>query len=578
MKRLLVLVCLVLIASPALAQSFTFQSDDVTEYFTNNTQTGCGAKNNYGFVQWVHNTTAGNSYMNMSACPTKTGLAYVATATPTTYAAVTFLGDAHGSSGGAAIVLMDSTKSGMYTYGLPAFASAARYEINIVGGIPFIYRNGILVENGTSPMATNPSYVGFGSYSGDATSAYSHWDDVIIGSSENRELVGAPEPNQYYIKKDFVNPSSSGLYNISNTLINSNLVTFTFARSNLSGEALINESIYLKDSTGTVRSTRYTGTATYRTDLTFDFATDLVAADAPYGFYTATLNDSVSDRITYIANGASIAFDKATYSQAETATVTYLVDAAYWIPGTYTYKIVIADAYGNIASSQNIASSSGTVTYTFTSSNTQGVYYAEIIAVPTTGSEILMNFDYATLAATFGFTGYVNAYNGTPISGASVTYAQGSTIENTTSGVDGNYSVSNFLTGISIWSNTSATGYETQNFTFMVQSGHNIVRNITLNVTTPVYTGLGIGGVCRDGVFTNPNTITNGYGRPIPAATCFLKNTTNAELYNTTGNIAGWYQFDESTSTYLTANRPYDLWCQRTGYGNSANETVQVTV
>lgn len=570
MRAIFVLGILCLVVAPVLAIQLDYQNpDDYTEL------TNCTATLASPGCFWNGSATGQNANVMAYGGGGGEAVAMYGTANPTTYAAGTISAKAW-NFGTGFIRLYDNTKTTQATFSLADLTSPinSRHEIVVSGGTAKLYINGILSST-SGALAQNPSYVGFGTSTSGGAGAQTWWDDLVYGSSEDTNVLDAPFNT--YMKKDFVNPASSGLFNsTTNALINSNNIAMSFSRSNLSGQCLTNESIYLINAqTGTVYETQYTGTQCSG-QRNFDFGTSLVAANAPYGWYQWKLNTTLSDRVAYIANGANINFDRTDYSVGDNATITYLVDAAYWLPGTYTYRIEIVDAFGTVHNSQNIAASSGTVSYTWTDADTQGVYFAEIIADRISdGEDILMNYDYATVTASFGVNGYVNAAgNATPISGASVTYSQGDTVSNTTSGFDGNYSVSGFLTGIAIWANVSATGYETQNFTFTVQNGHTITRNITLNATSPSFTGLAIGGVARDGIFTSPNTITNGYGRPIAGATCYLKNTSNSELYTNLTNNAGGYIFDEGTSAFLTLDRLYDLWCQKTGYANSQNYTV----
>lgn len=572
MKAFWIVLVVCLLVGPVMAVQLNYQNPtDFTDLTNCTVTTGLQCS-------WNGSATGQNS--NAMAYGAGGGNAFVmyGTASPTTYAAGTINVKAWTFAPGL-IRLYDGSKTTQYTFTLADATSPinSRHEVVISSGTARLYINGIFFANST-PLSQNPSYVGFGSSSTGGAGSQTWWDDLVYGATEDTNVLDAPFNT--YMKKDFVNPASSGLFNsTTNALINSNNIAMSFSRSNLSGQCLINESIYLiNQQTGTVYETQYTGTQCSG-QRNFDFGTSLVAANAPYGWYQWKLNNTLSDRVAYIANGANINFDMTDYSIGDNATITYLVDPAYWLPGTYTYRIEIVDVFGTVHNSQNIATSSGSVSYTWTDADTQGVYFAEIIADRISdGENILMNYDQATVTATFGFNGFVkDGGNASIISGALVNYAQGNLADNATSGFDGNYSVSGFLTGIPIWANVSATGYQTQNFTFVVQNGHTITRNISLNATSPTFMGRAVGGVARDGIFTSPNSITNGYGRPIAGATCFLKNTSNSELYSNTTNNAGGYLFDENTPVYLTSGRPYDLWCQRSGYSNSQNYTVVVT-
>lgn len=571
MKRILLVLAMVLVVGIASA-TIDFQAPSDAELMNaTNCTTFCGNQPNPFYVA---NVSGGNAYFDNGA-----GGSMVATAQTTTYWAATIKRISVVGGGYIRVALLDENYGALDTINTPTIDVGVphRYEVNIVSGVPYLYIDGIWKYNKTSAMTKNPSYIWVYSTYNSGYAEHSV-DDITYGESDSKTVLGLPETGAYYIKNDMVNPAASGFYNATTGgLISSNYVSTTFSRSNLSGN-VGNESIYLINQyTGTVYETKYTGSACTGT-VYWDVGSSLISAGAPYGWYQIKLNTTLSEeRLSLIANGANIYFDADEYSQGDSATVTYLVDSDYWIPGEYTYRIDIVDVYGTVHHTENIATSSGDVTFTWdTTEDTQGVYYAEIIADRITdGEDILLNYDYATLTATFGFNGYVNAaQTALPIGAANVTYAQGDTMVNTSSGFDGNYSALGFLTGIPIWSNTSATGYQTQNFTFTVQNGHTITRNITLNETAPSYTGLGIGGVCRDGIFTDPNTITNGYGRPVPSATCHLLNTTHSESYTTAGNNAGGYLFDESGSVFLTTARVYDLWCERSGYSNSPNYTV----
>lgn len=568
MKRLLLLAMLVLVVVPAVAIQLDYQNAEDYSDLSNITTVSGG-----GTATYTNNATAGNAYMSFSTTIT-TGQVYVMYATPeqTTYAAATQMRSGGGTGG--VVAMFNSSKGIIGT--IWTSSSTGRFELVTDGGSASLYRDGTLVSS--QAISANPFYVGFGAYSNAGTAHSAQWDDIAYGSTEDKVVIDMPADGGYYIKKDMVNPASSGLFNASTgNVVFSSSIPYSFSRSALNGLSSVNDSIYLINAqTGTVYATQYTGTSSSRSD-NFDIGTYLISAGAPYGWYQIKINNTLSDRIAFIANGANIYFDDDDYSQGDSATVTYLVDSDYWLLGEYTYRIDIIDVYGTVHHTENIATSEGSVSFTWDADeDDQGVYYAEIIADRISdGEDVLLNYDYATLTAYFGFTGNVNAaQTALPIEAANVSYAQGDTVETDSSGFHGNYSVSGFLTGIPIWANVSADGYETQNFTFTVMNGHTITRNITLNETTPSYTGLGIGGVCRDGVFTSPNSITGGYGRPIPSATCYLLNTTHSESYNTTGNNAGGYLFDESGSVFLTSGRVYDLWCQRSGYGNSPNYTV----
>lgn len=451
-----------------------------------------------------------------------------------------------------------------------------RFEVVISGGVAKLYKDGNLVDTSVA-LAQNPSYIGFGSYGITATA---DWDNIVIGDSDSRYVFSVPTEEWYYLKKDMINPAAYGFYYTNNnTLISSTTFPARWSRSspNLTGGP-INESIYfINTDTGTVYATYYTGNNVCDGSINVNFKTALIDAGAPYGLYALKINTTTSDPILYKASGASVVFDKDSYNYNDVASITWGVETDYWDTSTYDYVVGLVDSYGTYAENYTLTERTGTFTHTFTTDDKQGAYYAVVVATKRSDSSTYwLAIDYAELDAYFNIRGYVNdAQTTLPISGANVTITQGSTKTITITIADGNYTFSGGLLGTALTINATAAGYSQYYALFSPTVYGTKDINITLNSTTPTYTGLGIGGVDRDGSFNSTtSTITSGYGRPIPSATCYLKNTTNAELYSTTTNNAGWYLFDESTPAILTSQRPYDLWCEKIGYGNSANYMV----
>ena len=567
MKRLLLLLALCLIlAAPVSATVLDFQENGTY------TQLTCLQGYSPAYIcYWSENTTGGNNFWRTTGEFTRI---QNTNAIPFTYAAFTV----PVTGGTYSIGISDATNTTQYTYvvsgGTPAYT---RYEIKVVGSTAYFYQNGIQKASVTG-LASNPAFLRISCEDGGAGPV--RVDDLIIGDTESKWVVDLPRPNAYYLKKDMINPSASGLYNSAGSLMYSNYLPISFSRSNISdGENAmpINESIYLvnKDS-GTVYATVYTGNASGG-ERAFNVANALFTTGAPYGRYTAKLNTTYSEEeIMYIANGATISFNKHDYNQNDVAYLTYLIDGAYWDTSLYTYSIKIYRANDwTVIHTQGITSTTGTDQYQFTASDTQGTYYAVIVATPNVGGDdIWMIFDYAQMNAYFAPYGYVNdAETAQVISGANVTLVQGSTVSTTITDANGNYTASGFITGLPIIWNVTAAGHFQYNVTMTATTTGSKYINITLNSTTPSYTGLGIGGVVRDGILTG-STITSGYGRPIGGATCHLRNQTGGESCTNVTNNAAWYLFDEGNGCVLTTKRPYDVWCSKLGYSNSPNYTA----
>ena len=187
-----------------------------------------------------------------------------------------------------------------------------------------------------------------------------------------------------------------------------------------------------------------------------------------------------------------------------------------------------------------------------------------------------MNYAYATFQQYSTFIGYVNdAQNGTVISGAALSMVQSGISYSTTTGATGNYSTAGtqFVSGVALQINTTKAGYFPYNVTITSASVTTILMNISLNSTSPVYTGEGIAGVIRDGIFSN-GIIIQGYGRPVPGATVYLVNASAGTSCTNVSTMTGWYQFDETNGCMLTKARPYNVWSQKIKFSNSPNYTV----
>jgi hypothetical protein len=563
---LLTLALCLTLAAPVIASGLTFQ--DTSDL--NSVWLMFGGA---GYPSYSYNSSAGNSfiynpYFSCVQNRNQNQFTYLAWSLP-----------AGGGYWGNGVELRNTanvtmTSMDAWATNTPGGSSINRAEIVIVGTTARQYYNGLLALTRTG-LTQNPSYFGIcDAYGGGADM---NVDDLIFGDNDttSKYVVGVPQSNAYYIKKDMINPSASGLFNSStDTLVSSTYMSTTFGRSTVYGNA--SENLYLINvDTGTVYDTQPTGNYTAG-NIQWNINSKLIMAGAPYGRYQIKFGDYYSDEIMYIANGATISFDKSDYNQNDIAYLTYLIDGAYWDTSTYTYSIKIYRANDwSVIHTQGITSSTGTDQYQFTSSDTQGTYYAVVIATPNVGGdEIWMIFDYAQMNAYFAPYGYVNdAETAQVIAGANVTLVQGSTVLNMITDANGNYTATNLITGLPIIWNVTAAGHFQYNVTMTAMTTGSKFINITLNSTSPSFTGLGIGGVARDGILTG-TTITGGYGRPIPGETSYLRNISTGEYCTNVSNNAGWYKFDEGNGCYLTTKRPYEVWGSKIGYSNSSTYTV----
>lgn len=536
----------------------------VSAAFTQNFQDSTGSTTCIGACTYVQNTTGGNSYISVTVAG---GQTINSVPEQTTYAAVRSI-----TPGNAYFIAYDSSMNNIANciFGGSLNNPNARIEMVVTGGSLHWYFDG--TENAVlcpaTSIAVNPSFVGFGQ-----VGAY---DDFTYGSSAQRVVYDMPTSNQYVIKKDFLNPANSGFAWINGTTIYSTTLPTSWSK-HADG---VNESIYLANRiTGTIYATHYTGSKNTSTEP-WDISTAIINSGAPYGEYEIYMPAQTglhSNPIEYIGTGATVAFNSKSYSQQDVATITHSVSSGgYWDTGTYSYKLAILSANtGQFIHNESISTQVGTSTYQWTTSDTQGAYYAIIIATPVAGgNEIWMNYDYTQLNAYVTFNGYVNgAETNAVLSGVNVSMVQGSTVSNSVTIADGNYTATGFLTGATLTINVTKSGYSQYLVTTVPMVARSISLNFTLNSTTPTVTGLGIGGVAREGTLTG-SLITSGYGNPISGATITVKNTSNSEQYTKTTNMAGWYICDEGSSCILTSKRPYDLWGSKLGFNNSQNYTV----
>jgi len=563
MKRLLLLLALCLLIASVTATPLTFQNEhDITDVTIIGS---CPAASN-GFIR---SATAGNQYVQAGTVSCR--IQNVAPVTMT-YAAWTDVGNYDYS---AQIILGDASNTTISTlnFDVDYTGSPSRIEVKVTGATATAYVNGNLVAT-SGALSGNPAYISYVDAYGDGLATTV--DDFIINTAEGTHVVGMPAQNGYYIKKDMVNPANSGVFNYTTgALVNSNYMYTTWGRSNLSEGDDVNESMYLQNvDTGVTYETQYTGNATAGT-TTWDVAASLISSGAPYGMYRVRFGTFDSDQIAYIANGANVNFDKPNYNQNDVATITYLIDAPYWDTSTYTYALKVYRVNDwTVVSNTPVTTTSGTVLYQFTSSDTQGTYYAVLTATPNVGgSDIWMAFDYAQMTAYFAPYGYVNNETGSVVAGANVSLSQGSIISNTITTASGNYTGSGFLTGAVMTFNVTAAGYHQYLATLTPMVTGSKYINITLNSTTPSFTGLGIGGIHRDGVLTG-TLITSGYGRPIAGVTAHARNASYGDSCTNVSNNAGWYKFDETNGCILTSGRLYDVFSTALGYSNSPNYMV----
>ena len=167
-----------------------------------------------------------------------------------------------------------------------------------------------------------------------------------------------------------------------------------------------------------------------------------------------------------------------------------------------------------------------------------------------------MNYASTEIVGYVFFSGYVmNAETGAVLSGANINVTQSTSSSTSTSLTGGIWNSSNnWLSGTAISINTTASGYFQDVLSFTPLTAKTINLNISMLPNPATNSGVSIGGIVRDNVYSNP----------IPGASVVVRNTTSGEYQIKTTNIAGYYRADN-----LYSGRLYDVWSSKTGYGNS---------
>jgi hypothetical protein len=454
----------------------------------------------------------------------------------------------------------------------------SRFEIkrDSDSGFMYLYINGYYINTIGRTLGTRPwlysfyDTVNYGGPTVDKRSYYLEYDiDDLVQGMLNTGIVGTIPPT-WFLKKDLSGYVVNGLYDSSNTVVKTTNFVSTYGRRSAGttgGYVTVTPTnISLVDSTGTVWQTE-----NISKNLSGDVAFNLnqfFQSDAPYGTYNVRLDDvGITSQLIYVGEGASVKWNKQKYTTADLATITYSIGDAYWDLSTFWYYLKIFDAYGNTTKTYNITSQSGADTYQWTTTNQDGVYYAEAIAsyINTSKniSDIPMGYDICELGNVVSLQGYVkNARTGEVIKGANVTITQYKSTQYLQSSlINGSYSAMGFLTGEGLTVNTSASGYTPFKFTIIPL----IAKTININISL-VPTSINCNGICLDGV-----AMELPYYQPISNATVTVQNNTFNESYITYTNFDGYYIVDN-----LTNQRNYLDWGSKTLYQNSTIYNITV--
>jgi hypothetical protein len=426
-------------------------------------------------------------------------------------------------------------------------------EVKMNGSAPSLYLDGVYSSSGAA-IAKNPTYyklINVNSPVGGSTTVY--LDNIVIGGTDHH-AIGSIASN-WSVIRDLNNPAATGSYAWNPATSAWVLQDSNYFYVDANKEGVASETLLIRRlSDGVVVNTTTVSAA--HTRVAYNIPRLFSEAEITDGQYSIGFSGSTNLGYFWIlSNGAVISFDRSTYNMAETATLTYLITPSYYDAATYDYTFRIVNIYGETKSSGTIINA-GTTTVTFASPTyTAGVYYAEIVATKKSDlSESILAYSAMTLHDYIVLSGVaMNAQNATVLSGVNINVTQAITMQDVTSGFDGNYTTNaTFFSGGVITINATMSGYKQYVYSFTpLVSGTKFI-NISMEPLNPTYTGWSsIGGVIRDSQYGNPIAGANASG-------------VNGTTYTNVSNVAGWYQFDNIANETL-----YDVWSSRNGYGNS---------
>jgi hypothetical protein len=442
--------------------------------------------------------------------------------------------------------------------------SGDRAELKIIGGTPTLFVNGINIGAGRA-VSVNPSYLRI--VLGNSNPyGYTNiqFDNILVGETDHR-IIG-PIPINWTIIRDMINPSATGVYGWNPqtkawVLINS--YTMVCDADTDSTDATYTENLQITNvqygavvNSSPIDSTVPRHQVSYNVSSLINTPTALGTA-IPDGEYSVCFEGStVCQNFWIISNGASVSLDKSSYVTGESAIVTSTMLPAYFDVVTYSYALVTKDVYGTTLNSQAINTATQTSTVTF---DTAGVRYIEVVATKRSDSTTyIMGYASVTVYDYLQFSGIVyDGGTGAALSGAAYNFTSSSGITHAgVSGFDGNFTVTGFGSGGTLWYNFTKSGYVAYNYSFSPLSTGPKPLTITLKPISPTGTGAMLQGVVHDSV----------YGSMIPSVTSVTATNGSESHMITPDAVTSYYLFDDTRGGPLTAGKCYTLNAVKAGY------------
>lgn len=432
-----------------------------------------------------------------------------------------------------------------------------------VNGKGTLYANDVQVSTGNNNMAAIPYY----------WTVTDVVDDLIVGDAGS-DVVGV-FPRDWYIVKDIISPSLTGLYNeYGNDVYNSEFHVSYSSRGSLAGatisidgdhqvQAIPQPLIKIRDYTGNyIDSAPRAGIATFN-------ITQFTAAKS-YGRHTIRLTTAAgtTDEEFWYQGSATtetaITYDRDIYAPQDSVQITSTIGSAYWNSGLYSYYGAIYDVNTRQFRGQNWTITQETQVHS-TAVSTElfplsGEYHTLLYAVDASGNHILLDTDLAQIYANkVVVSGTVwDAQQGTVLSGAAVSLAQSGMTQTQTTGSDGRFEFGNLQKDAEIQVSAGKTGFVTAWSNSTPREYKRYEIEIALAPTAPTHTG--------EAVFGTVRSYPMGSFVESPAVRV-LKD--GALVNSTTGTAKGFYLFNN-----LDASTTYTIEVEKDGFVDYSNAVV----
>jgi len=575
-----VLLVLLGVVQWAGALVYTFQDSDLSDWdYSGNGGVAIYSDNELKSVDLYSGNTWWSTYYLLNDV-----------STPTNYWAWTYLGD-DGTAAGRTVQFYNSSKALLATYSWDAYKSTgARYEVIRTGTSVLLYRNGVYMAT-LGTLASIPYYFCLAdpyALQWEGKSGI-YFDDVVIGTSEEHNVISCP-PQTWFVAKDIFDAGFSGLYDVVDHQVYSDAIHCRYATDDGSATVTVTD---IK--TGTVVNT--TTVSSYAGIITYNLTTMLFNSGAPYGQYRVAISGSTaSDTFWYrsvATSGTSIQWDDTEYEEDEEATMTFSISESNWISDDYSYELRVLDSSLGEIYSKSIAArpvnATDSITIDATTFPVSGTYYATLYATDLSSEEeILLTYDdaYMYLAGSGDVTVSGKTYfalNGTVAGGAGVNITQLGVTHDTTSNVtDGEYEVEELITDWSIGCNASFSGHESYEVFFTPLAGGEYNVDLALvptggpapgswyDVTGGMMTADSASATATDYWNASLNGTSVGgivYEAPYwDIANGALVNISNSTWSDTSlVGAGGWYQFDNLTQSQYTLSISKDGFATTTG-------------